>query len=108
MIRIDKHYLKRGATIYGLDQWLDLDKIDSSKQHFYKNQKKGDMYELCVCPTTSVENMTNPLLDNIRTAEHIMNAYEFFLIGYTDKIILKDYSHGEKGIEEYEQERKQK
>ncbi len=94
--------------MFGLDNWNGLEKISNDKTHFYKNVKMDDMYELCVCPSQAIKNMNNPLLENIKTADHMMTAYELYIEGIRDTICLKDYSHGSEGEKEYEQEQKRR
>ena len=48
--------------------------------------------------------MDNVILENIRTAEHLLIAYENYLCGNTKTVVVEEYSHGDQGIKEYAKE----
>ena len=45
--------------------------------------------------------MSNVILENVKTADHILTAYADYISGRTKTIVLAQYSHGERGINEY-------
>ena len=50
--------------------------------------------------------MQNVIIENVRTAENMLIAYEQFQKGFAEIVKLKAYSHGEKGKDEYRRDRK--
>jgi len=50
--------------------------------------------------------MENVILENIRTAEKMLMAYELYQTGETKSLELNAYSHGTKGINEYAKDKK--
>ena len=100
------NYKIAGCDVYG-GAWLDIKKIKLSEQHFYPNKKKNGMPLLCVGVPESFSDLKNVLLENVRTADEMLTAYELYLVGQTDKLILKAFSHGDNGKKQYkfEQER---
>lgn len=98
-IDIPFDYKMNGCIVYG-GKWIDKSKIPLGQQHFYEyDSNKG--YRLCVGVPESFIVMNNVILGCARTADHILTAYADFMSGRTDRIILKEYSHGETGINEY-------
>lgn len=91
-------YLRNGCKIYGAS-WLDLKKIPQEDYHF--NGKELDKYLFCVGVPQSFVHLKNVLLENVRTAENMLIAYENFQTGRTKKVELIAYSHGEEGTNEY-------
>lgn len=98
-------YKKRGCNVYG-GAWLDAKRIKESDQHFYTTEKKNGMPLLCVGVPSSFAEMKNVLLENVRTADEMLNAYELLLCGKTQRLILKAYAHGYDGERQYETDRK--
>lgn len=96
-------YMRNGCKIYGAS-WLDLKKIPKKDHHF--NGKEQDKYLFCVGVPQSFVHLKNVLLENIRTAENMLIAYENFQRGRTKKVELIAYSHGEEGKNEYNRNRK--
>ena len=91
-------YQTAGCNVYGAE-WLVIDKIPLKDRHFY--ERKNSLYEFCVGVPQSFGNLSNVLLENVRTAEQMLVAYSDFQRGITDKIELIAYSHGKKGKDEY-------
>lgn len=96
-------YNRNGCKIYGAS-WLDLKKIPKRDHHF--NGKENDKYLFCVGVPQSFVHLKNVLLENVRTAENMMIAYECYQRGITKKVELIAYSHGEEGKNEYKRNRK--
>lgn len=92
-------YKETGCIVYG-GQWLDLNKIPSECRHFFQKCEDG-RFSLCVGVPDSFKLMKNVILENVRTAANMLNAYEFYLTGKTKKLELIAYAHGQKGIYEY-------
>ena len=97
-------YTRNGCNIYGAS-WIDLEKIPPKDHHF--NGKENGKYLFCVGVPQSFIHLKNVLLENVRTAENMMIAYESYQREITKKVNLIAYSHGEKGENEYNRNRKQ-
>lgn len=95
-------YFVNGCKIYG-GSWIDSKKIPQKDHHF--NGMENDKYLFCVGVPKSFEHLQNVLLENVRTAENMLVAYESFQCGKTKKVELLAYSHGEEGKNEYNQNR---
>jgi hypothetical protein len=50
--------------------------------------------------------MKNVILENIRTAENMLIAYERVMAGESETLDLIAYSHGDKGREQFKKNRK--
>ena len=106
-ISIPADYKEKGCKVYG-GNWIDAKRIPEEHRHFYlaQGEYKNYGYEFCVGVPASFQSLKNVILENIRTAEHLMIAYENYLCGNTDTIVIESYSHGDKGIQEYGRNRK--
>lgn len=98
------NYKEIGCQVYG-GKWINVDRIPDHDQHFYTRNSEGNLL-LCVGVPDSFAHMENVILENVRTANRMLIAYELFLTGKTAKLELRAYSHGEKGRNEYNDERK--
>ena len=96
-------YMKNGCKIYGAS-WIDLGRIPEKDHHF--NGKENGKYLFCVGVPKSFAYLKNVLLENVRTAENMMIAYESYQRGLTKKVELIAYSHGMEGMNEYNRNRK--
>lgn len=97
---IDPRYYKtNGCDVYGIP-W-DVDRIPQESLHLYLDNTMNGCRKLCVGVPASFKNLSNPILECIRSAEHLITAYILYLKGVTNKIELIEYSHGEKGKKEY-------
>ena len=92
-------YKEKGCTVFG-GSWIDMKQIPEKDQHIYLPLTQ-DGYKLCVGVPQSFSEMNNVILENVKTAECMLIAYERFLRGWDNKINLIAYSHGEKGKKEY-------
>ena len=99
-------YKKKGCYVYGA-KWVDIEKIPKRHRHFFLKNTTEDGYKhICVGVPASHANMRNPILEDVRTAEHILVGYELYMSGAEKNIDLIEYSHGDTGIKEYEQNEK--
>lgn len=103
-IIIPFNYREAGCKVYG-GKWIDTKIIKSQYQHFNDKREDGS-YLFCVGVPESFPQMENVILENIRTAENMLIAYEMYQTGQTKTLELKAYSHGNKGIDEYRKDRK--
>ena len=97
-------YKKTGCEVYG-GKWIDTKLVKEEYQHFYGRRKDG-CYLFCVGVPESFSQMENVILENIRTAEKMLIAYELYQTGETKTLELNAYSHGTKGINEYNKDKK--
>lgn len=92
-------YKKNGCKVYG-GKWIDTNLVSEEHRHFYSKRKDG-CYLFCVGVPNSFPQMENVVLENIRTAERMLIAYQLYQTGKTKVLELNAYSHGNKGINEY-------
>lgn len=99
------NYRNVGCDVYG-GSWIVPEKIEDNKSHFYKKDvNKEKQFKLCVGVPDSFVNLNNVLLENVRTAEHLLFYYEQ-IQRCGKEIPLKAYSHGEKGENEYKKDKR--
>ena len=99
---VKNDYLTNGPIVYSLEDWPNLDKIPENNMHFYFNKLvNGRGYRTCSCVQIANRHMDNPLLENVKSTEMLLSAYELFLLGINDIVVLRQYSHGDKGVEEF-------
>jgi hypothetical protein len=97
-------YKEQGCHVFG-GKWIDKNLVNSKDMHFHEKMDNG-LYRFCVGIPESFPRLQNVILENIRTAENMLIAYEQLQKGLTKTIKLKAYSHGEKGKDEYRRDRK--
>ncbi len=97
-------YEQEGCEIYG-GRWIDEDLIVDGNRHFYERDESG-LFLFCVGVPESFTNMKNVILENVRTAEEMLIAYEMFQTGKTKDLELIAYSHGDRGRNEYKHAKK--
>ena len=101
LIVVPREYKSIGCEVYGAG-WVDLEKLREEDRHFNRPRiLTKDGYRMCVGTPDSFNNLKNVILENVKTAENMLIAYERYQIGITDHLELIAYSHGEKGREEY-------
>ena len=102
-ISVPFEYENDGCEVYG-GKWIEPEQIPKEHHHFYDyNPYMG--YRLCVGVPESFSKMKNVILENVKTADHILTAYADYMSGRENKIILNEYSHGENGINEFRKKR---
>ena len=69
-------YKKAGCKVYG-GKWIDTKLVKEKYQHFNGKRKDG-CYLFCVGVPESFPQMENVILENIRTAEKMLIAYELY------------------------------
>ena len=97
-------YKKRGCKVYG-GVWLQEELIHEDDRHFYGKRENGTR-EFCVGVNESFQTFSNVILENVKTAENMLIAYEQVQKGITLRARLIGYAHGNKGEKEYERDRK--
>ena len=79
---------------------------DTEKKPHEQYEDIKRKYLFCVGVPQSFIYLKNVILENVRTAESMMIAYESYQRGITNKVDLIAYSHGEEGKNEYSRNRK--
>ena len=87
------------CLIFG-GQWIKEYKLQAEDVHF-KELFDGIKF-FCVGVPKSVLNFSNIILENLRTVENMLIAYELYQKGKSSRLELLAYSHGEEGKLEYE------
>ena len=104
-IEVPVDYRESGCKVFGA-KWVDLEKLDKKDIHFYDHARLGCLgYELCVGLPESFPLMKNVILENVRTAENMLIAYEKLMTGVSDKLELIAYAHGETGSKQFQRNR---
>ncbi len=97
-------YKEAGCNVYGA-KWVDVSKLQNKDIHFF--HKDGRLIrtkygmQICVGTPESFSLMENVILENIRTAENMLIAYERVMSGASDKIEMIAYAHGETGRRQF-------
>lgn len=94
-------YRERGCKVYGA-KWVDSEILDDEDIHFYcQEQLLLYGYELCVGTPESFPLMRNVILENVKTAENMLIAYERVMTGDSDRLQLLAYAHDDKGRKQF-------
>lgn len=97
-------YQKRGCIVYGAG-WVNTDKLPNEDIHFFHDNGKlirtKHGLQICVGTPESFPLMNNVILENVRTADNMLIAYERVMAGLTDKLEVIAYSHGDKGRRQF-------
>ncbi|MBQ7250458.1 MAG: hypothetical protein IJS37_03850 [Bacilli bacterium] len=106
-MHVGPNYQKEGTKIYAFSKWSegDLRQIPKENRHFYDTQKPDEGHLVCAYMEEEVEHMPNVLLFNARTTQAIIRAYQLYLEGVNNSVVLREYSHGDKGRMEYQAEK---
>lgn len=94
-INIPVNYRSGGCKVYG-GSWIDGRMFNDHDKHFYIPITPNG-YELCVGTPESFPTLTNVILENVRTAENMLIAYQRVMTGDSDNLSLKAYPHGKLG-----------
>ena len=99
-IDVPVNYREAGCIVYA-GKWIDLNKcryedihIQQHKGHYIRTRYG---YSLCVGTPESFSFMGNVILENVRTADNMLVAYERIMRGETDRLDLNAYAHGDAG-----------
>ena len=104
-IKIPLNYKEAGCKVYGA-KWVEPDRFDNKDRHFYNCDSQDSRgYELCVGIPESFPLMRNVILENVRTAENMLIAYERVMAGISDKLELIAYAHGDNGKKQFHHNR---
>lgn len=94
-------YREKGCKVYGA-KWVDPEIFDDEEIHFYcREQLLHHGYELCVGTPESFPLMKNVILENVKTAENMLIAYERVMTGDSDRLQLLAYAHDYKGRKQF-------
>lgn len=105
VMQVPYNYKEEGCTVYGA-KWLEISRIPKEDLHINSCEMTQDGYEMCVGIPKSFPLMKNVILENIRTADAMLVAYEKFMRGIDDSLNLIAYAHGDKGKEQFEKNRR--
>lgn len=103
------NYRNKGCIVYGAD-WVKTEKFADDDIHFF--HEDGELIrtrhglQICVGTPESFPLMRNVILENVRTAENMLIAYERVMTGATEKLEMIAYAHGEDGRIQFQQNRK--
>ena len=101
-IEVPIYYRRSGCKVFGA-KWLDLSKFEIKDLHFHDGARLWpDGYSLCVGLPESFPLMKNVILENVKTAENMLIAYERVMTGVSNTLELIAYSHGEHGSKEFQ------
>lgn len=93
-------YRVSGCEVYGA-KWVDVKKLNNKDVHFFHKQDELIVTEcglkICVGTPESFLFMKNVILENVRTAENMLIAYERVMSGKANELELIAYAHGEAG-----------
>lgn len=104
-IEIPMDYKRTGCKVYGA-KWVDIDRFDDRDRHFYHCDHRDPRgYELCVGLPESFPLMKNVILENVRTAENMLIAYERVMTGVSENLELIAYAHGDAGKKQFQHNR---
>ena len=95
------NYQKEGCEVYGA-KWFDKTKVKSKHIHMFQNNSEKYGFQLCVGVPQSFSLMNNVILENVKTADNMLIAYERIMAGMSKQFDMIAYSHGEKGKKEFE------
>ena len=103
-IIVPVNYRNIGCEVYG-GKWIKTGRLKKEDIHFYHDRKNKYGFQLCVGTPESFPLLENVVLENIKTAENMLIAYERVMTGSSDVLELIAYSHGDKGREEFRRNR---
>lgn len=101
---IPENYLDKGCKVYDTEKTINWDNVPYKHRHLNGSNEYGN--ELCTHLPEESRDMDNPILENLHTTYRLFQEYKKFLI--TGKWKLKEYSHGDLGVKEYENRRMQR
>jgi hypothetical protein len=97
-------YREVGCNVYGAG-WVDIGRFDENDIHFFADDGKlipsKHGFHLCVGTPESFPMMQNVILENVRTADNMLVAYERVMVGASNKVELIAYAHGNEGRKQF-------
>ncbi|MBQ9166786.1 MAG: hypothetical protein IJX67_00015 [Oscillospiraceae bacterium] len=102
-VTIPFDYERKGCEIYGAG-WLNIEAVPQEDRHFFGS--KNGLHKFCLGVPASFAQMKNVILENIKTADNMLVAYELFQKGINQGVNLIAYSHGKVGEDEYAKDKK--
>ena len=100
-ILVPVDYQEKGCKVYGA-KWLDTRRFENKDLHFYDDKLPNPHGRLmCVGLTEAFPLMKNVILENVKTAENMLIAYERVMTGVSAKLELIAYAHGDDGIKQF-------
>ncbi|MCD8336680.1 MAG: hypothetical protein LUD18_05270 [Lachnospiraceae bacterium] len=105
VMKVPCDYQEAGCVVYGA-KWLEISRIPKEDLHIYSSDMTQDGYVMCVGTPESFPLLDNVILENIRTADAMLVAYEKVMRGIDDSLNLIAYAHGDKGRKQFEGNRR--
>lgn len=105
IVVVPSDYCINGCDVYG-GAWIDRNKIPPADHHWFSWNPEYQCLKLCVGVPASFCEMNNVILENVKTAENMLIAYECYQRGLTKNLQLNAYSHGEDGWKQYEAQKR--
>lgn len=106
---VPTNYQETGCTVYGAG-WVKTDKLANEDVHFFHEDwmliRTQYGLKMCVGTPESFSMMKNVILENVRTAENMLIAYERVMRGDSNRVELIAYAHGDEGRNQFKQNRK--
>lgn len=106
---VPTNYKETGCTVYGAG-WVKTDKLANEDIHFFH---EGGMLirtqyglKMCVGTPESFSMMKNVILENVRTAENMLIAYERVMRRDSNRVELIAYAHGDEGRIQFQKNRR--
>ena len=97
-------YKQNGCDVCGADL-VDIKRLENKDIHFFHENghliKSRFGYKICVGTPESFSLMKNVILENIKTAENMLIAYERLMREGLDHLELIAYAHGDIGREQF-------
>lgn len=101
-------YRQNGCEVYGAG-WVDVKRFENKDIHFFHDNgnliKTRYGLKVCVGTPESFPLMKNVILENVRTAENMLIAYERVMTGASDHLELIAYAHGDDGRRQFQRNR---
>ena len=101
-------YKQRGCIVYGAE-WVQIEKLPNEDVHFFHDNGKlirtKHGLQICVGTPESFPLMKNVILENVRTADNMLVAYERVMTGASEKLEMIAYAHGDKGRSQFQKNR---
>lgn len=104
-LHIPVDYRHRGCIVYGAD-WVNIENLANDDIHFFHKDGKvirtQHGLQICVGTPESFPLMRNVILENVKTAENMLIAYERVMTGSSKKLEMIAYAHGIQGRIEFQ------
>ncbi len=108
-LQVPVDYRNRGCIVYGAG-WIKTEKLANEDIHFFHDDGKLIRtrfgLQICIGTPESFPLMKNVILENVRTAENMLIAYERVMTGASERLEMISYAHGEQGRIQFQKNKK--